>query len=178
MPIYDLGEWKVQTPGPGTFWVAPTATVVGRVALGEGTSVWFGATIRGDNDTIRIGRRVSIQESAVLHIDPGFPMEIGDDCIIGHQATLHGCVIGDRVVIGMGAIVLNGARIGAGAMIGAGALVPPGKEIAPDAVVLGAPGKVVRQVTDDERAFNEWAVGDYDRRWRHYMTTMRAAEGS
>ncbi|MDX2158407.1 MAG: gamma carbonic anhydrase family protein [Hyphomicrobiaceae bacterium] len=177
MPVYDLGEWQVQTPGPGKFWVAPTASVIGRVTLAESVNVWFGATIRGDNDTIRIGRRTSVQENVVLHVDPGFPMVIGDEVIIGHGAMLHGCTIGDRALIAMGAIVLNGAKVGEGAMIGAGALVPPGKVIPPNSVVLGSPGKVVREVTDDERAFNAWGVDDYDKRWRQYAATMRTAAG-
>jgi carbonic anhydrase/acetyltransferase-like protein (isoleucine patch superfamily) len=174
MPIYDLGEHKVVTPGAGRFWVAPNASVIGRVELGDSVSVWFGATIRGDNDTIRIGRRTNVQENAVLHVDPGFPLTIGNEVTIGHLAMLHGCTIGDGALIGIGAIVLNGAKIGAGAMIGAGALVPPGKEIPPNAVVMGTPGKVVREVTDDERAFNKWGVDDYDRRWRLYAEGLRA----
>jgi carbonic anhydrase/acetyltransferase-like protein (isoleucine patch superfamily) len=175
MPLYDLGEHKVVTPGAGRFWVAPTASVIGRVHLGESTSVWFGATIRGDNDTIRIGRRSNVQENAVLHVDPGFPLVVGDEVTIGHLAMLHGCTIEDGALIGIGAIVLNGARIGAGAMIGAGALVPPGKVIPPNTVVMGTPAKVVRDVTDDERAFNKWGVDDYDRRWRSYAGQMTVA---
>ena len=177
MPIYDLDDHKVETPGAGKFWVAPTASVIGRVHLAEGVSVWFGATIRGDNDVIRIGRRTNIQENAILHVDPGMPLTIGDNVTVGHLAMLHGCTVENDALIGIGAIVLNGARIGAGAMIGAGALVPPGKVIPPNAVVMGTPGKVVREVTDDERAFNAWGVDDYDRRWRQYTLGMTLAGG-
>lgn len=177
MPIYDLEQWKVETPGPGRFWIAPNASVMGRVVLGESVSVWFGATIRGDNDEIRIGRRTNVQENAVLHVDPGFPLTIGEEVTIGHMAMLHGCTVGNGALIGIGAIVLNGARIGEGAMIGAGALVPPGKEIPPNAVVMGSPGKVVREIRDEERAYNKWGVDDYDRRWRLYAETLRPAEG-
>lgn len=172
MPLYDLGDDKVATPGPGRFWVAPTATVIGRVTLAEDVSVWFGATIRGDNDFVRIGQRTNVQENAVLHVDPGFPLIIGDDVTIGHLAMLHGCTIETGALIGIGAIVLNGAHVGSGAMIGAGALVPPGKRIPANAVVMGTPGKVVRDVTDDERAFNAWGVDDYNKRWRVYAGSM------
>ncbi|MFV0298795.1 MAG: gamma carbonic anhydrase family protein [Hyphomicrobiaceae bacterium] len=173
MPICDLDEWKVVTPESGRFWVAPTAHVIGRVHLGDEVSVWFGATIRGDNDEIRIGARSNIQENAVLHVDPGVPLTIGEDVIVGHGVILHGCTIGNRALIGIGAVVLNGAEIGEGAMIGAGALVPPGKKIPPNAVVMGTPGKVVRDVTDDERAFNAWSVDDYNKRWKRYATGLK-----
>lgn len=177
MPLYELDGWKVETPANGNFWVAPTANVIGRVSLAEDVSVWFGATVRGDNDTIRIGARTNIQENAVLHVDPGFPMVIEEDVTIGHLAMLHGCTVGRGSVIAIGAIVLNGAKIGAGAMIGAGALVPPGKVIPPNAVVMGTPGKVVRDVTDDERAFNAWGVDDYNKRWRLYAKSARPMPG-
>lgn len=173
MPLYEFEGAKVETPASGRFWVAPTACVIGRVHLAEDVSVWFGATVRGDNDTIRIGRRSNIQENAVLHVDPGFPLVVEEDCTIGHLAMLHGCTIGRGAVIAIGAIVLNGAVVGAGAMIGAGALVPPGKVIPPNSVVMGTPGKVVREVTDDERAFNAWGVDDYDKRWRLYARALR-----
>jgi len=177
MPLYELDGVRVETPADGDYWVAPNATVIGRVSLGAACTVWFGATIRGDNDSIRIGRRTSIQENAVLHVDPGFPLVIGEDCTIGHLAMLHGCTIGRGALIGIGAIVLNGAKIGEGAMIGAGALVPPGKEIPANAVVIGAPGKVAREVTAEERAFNEWGVEDYVKKGRLYRARLRVQEG-
>ena len=173
MPLYELDGARVETPGDGDFWVAPNATVIGRVTLGSQVSVWFGATIRGDNDCIRIGSRTSVQENAVLHVDPGFPLEIAEECTIGHGAILHGCTIGRGALIGIGAIVLNGAKVGEGAMIGAGALVPPGKEIPANAVVIGAPGKVVREVTPDERAFNTWGVEDYVKKSRQYRERFK-----
>ena len=173
MPLYQLDGFRVETPPGDAYWVAPTATVIGRVTLGSDVTVWFGATIRGDNDTIRIGSRTSIQENAVLHVDPGFPLEIGEECTIGHGAILHGCTIANRALVGIGAIVLNGAKIGEGAMIGAGALVPPGKVIPPNAVVIGAPGKVARDLTDDERAFNAWGVDDYVKKGRLYRSGLK-----
>jgi carbonic anhydrase/acetyltransferase-like protein (isoleucine patch superfamily) len=172
MPLYAYNGAKVETPADGDFWVAPNATVIGRVSLGSAVTVWFGATIRGDNEPIRIGRRTSIQENAVLHVDPGFPMDIGEDCTIGHLAMLHGCTIGNGALIGIGAIVLNGARIGEGTMIGAGALIPEGKVIPPNVVVLGSPGKVVRDVTEADRARVVEGVLDYERKGRLYRSGL------
>lgn len=125
-------------------WVAPDAVVVGRVALAAGASVWFGATLRGDNEPIAVGEGSNIQERCMLHTDMGFPLSVGRDCTVGHHAILHGCTVEDEALIGMGATVLNGARIGRGCLIGAGALVTEGKEIPDGSVVLGSPGKVVR----------------------------------
>lgn len=127
-----------------TAWVAPDANVIGRVVLEDETSVWFGATLRGDNEEIRVGRGTNVQEASVLHTDMGFPLVIGADCTIGHRAMLHGCTVGEGTLIGMGATILNGARIGKGCLIGACALITEGKEIPDGALVMGAPGKVVR----------------------------------
>ncbi|WP_410218763.1 gamma carbonic anhydrase family protein [Paracoccus sp. (in: a-proteobacteria)] len=132
-------------------WVAPDAQLMGRVVLEEGASVWFGAVLRGDNETIRVGRGSNVQDLCCLHTDPGHPLHIGQDCTIGHRAILHGCSIGDGALIGMGATILNGAVIGPGALIGAGALVAEGKEIPAGALVMGAPGKVVRMMDEDAR---------------------------
>jgi carbonic anhydrase/acetyltransferase-like protein (isoleucine patch superfamily) len=129
-----------------TAWVAPDANVIGRVALEAEASIWFGATLRGDNEEIRVGAGSNVQEACVLHTDIGFPLMIGANCTIGHKAILHGCTIGDGSLIGMGAIVLNGAKIGRGCLIGAGALVTEGKEIPDGSLVMGAPGKVVRML--------------------------------
>lgn len=125
-------------------WIAPDANVIGRVVLESETSIWFGATLRGDNEEIRVGAGSNVQEACVLHTDIGYPLVIGTNCTIGHKAILHGCTIGAGSLIGMGAIVLNGARIGRGCLIGAGALVTEGKEIPDGSLVMGAPGKVVR----------------------------------
>lgn len=129
-----------------TAWVAPDANVIGRVVLEDEASVWFGATLRGDNEDIRVGRGSNVQEACILHTDIGYPLVIGADCTIGHKAILHGCMIGDGSLIGMGAIVLNGAKVGRGCLIGAGALITEGKEIPDGALVMGAPGKVVRSL--------------------------------
>ena len=125
-------------------WVAPDANVIGQVVLEDEASVWFGATLRGDNEEIRLGRGSNIQENSVLHTDMGSPLTIGTDCTIGHKAMLHGCTIGDGTLIGMGATILNGARIGRGCLIGACALITEDKEIPDGSLVMGAPGKVIR----------------------------------
>ncbi len=132
-------------------WVAPDANVIGKVVLEPGTSVWFGATLRGDNEEIRLGRGSNIQEACVLHTDMGYPLTIGADCTIGHKAMLHGCTIGDGSLIGMGATILNGARIGRGCLIGACALITEGKEIPDGSLVMGAPGKIVRELDSAAR---------------------------
>ena len=162
--IYALGDTApVLAPD---VWVAPDANVIGRVTLGPGASVWFGATIRGDNEPIGIGARSNIQESSVLHTDIGYPIRIGADCTIGHRAMLHGCTIGDGSLIGMGATVLNGARIGRGCLIGACALITEGKEIPDGSLVMGSPGKVVRPL--DAAAIEALRASA-----RHYQENMR-----
>ncbi|WP_227286593.1 MULTISPECIES: gamma carbonic anhydrase family protein [Paracoccaceae] len=133
-------------------WIAPDANVIGRVVLEAGASIWFGCTLRGDNEEIRVGAGSNVQENCVFHTDPGCPLRIGADCTIGHKAMLHGCTIGDGSLIGMGATVLNGAVIGKGCLIGAGALVTEGKIIPDGSLVMGAPGKVVRELDDAARA--------------------------
>ena len=172
MPLYSLDGVEVQTPGPGRYWVAPNATVVGRVHLGEDVSVWFNAVIRGDNEPIRIGDRSNVQEGAVLHVDPGFPLDIGQEATIGHMVMLHGCTIGDGCLIGIGAIILNGAKIGAGSLIGAGALIPENKVIPRNSVVLGAPGKVVREITPKDRALIAEGTEFYMNKWRVFARSM------
>lgn len=133
-----------------TAWVAPDANIIGGIILEADSSVWFGATLRGDNEDITVGQGSNVQENAVLHTDMGFPLVIGAGCTIGHKAMLHGCIIGENSLIGMGATVLNGAKIGRNCLIGAGALVTEGKEIPDNSLVVGAPVKVIR--TLDEAA--------------------------
>ncbi len=133
-------------------WVAPGARLIGKVVLEQGASVWFGAVLRGDNEEIRVGAGSNLQENVVCHTDMGYPLVIGANCTIGHKAMLHGCTIGEGSLVGMGATMLNGARIGRGCLIGAGALVTEGKEIPDGSLVMGAPGKVVRQLDEAARA--------------------------
>lgn len=151
-----------QTPdiGPDA-WVADTATVIGRVSLGARTGIWYGAVVRADLETISIGDETNIQDGCALHADPGFPLVIGSGVSVGHNAVLHGCTIGEDVLIGMGAIVLNGARIGAGSLIAAGALVGEGAEIPPGSLVAGIPGKIRRDLSDRERANIKKNAADY-----------------
>lgn len=156
-------------------WVAPDANLIGKVVLEEGASVWFGATLRGDNEEIRVGRGSNIQENCVLHTDMGFPLKIGNDCTVGHKAMLHGCTIGDGSLIGMGATILNGAKIGKGCLIGAGALITEGKEIPDGSLVMGAPGKVVRQLDDSARTGLRASATRYRENAERFRTGLKPA---
>lgn len=133
---------------PERTWIAPNAAVIGRVKLERGASVWFGATIRGDNELITLGKDSNVQDGAVLHTDPGAPLTLGKGVTVGHQAMLHGCTIGDYSLIGIGATVLNHAKIGKNCIIGAHALITEGKEIPDGSLVMGAPGKIVKTIDD------------------------------
>lgn len=147
---YRLGDQRVEAHPHS--WIAPTAVVIGRVRLEEGSSVWFGAVIRGDNEQISIGPGTNVQDGAVLHSDPGFALTLGRDVTVGHQAMLHGCDVGDGSLIGIQAVVLNGARIGNNCLIGAKALVTENMVIPDGSLVLGAPAKVVRTLTEEQQA--------------------------
>jgi len=144
MTLYALGDHAPQI-GPGA-WVAPDANIIGKVTLGAQVSVWFGCTLRGDNEMITVGAGSNVQENCVLHTDAGSPLTVGVDCTIGHKVMLHGCTIGDNSLIGMGATILNGAVIGRNCLIGAGALITENKVIPDGSLVMGAPGKVVRML--------------------------------
>ncbi|MDG1169648.1 MAG: gamma carbonic anhydrase family protein [Sulfitobacter sp.] len=148
MTVYALGD--LQPAVDSDAWVAPDANVIGNVVLEAGSSVWFGSTLRGDNEPIHVGTGSNVQENCVFHSDLGFPLRVGVNCTIGHKVMLHGCTIGDNTLIGMGATILNGAKIGKNCLIGAGALVTENKVIPDGSLVMGAPGKVVRQL--DEQA--------------------------
>ena len=145
MPIYAL-DGIAPRIDPDVGWIAPTAVLVGDVVVGAEAGIWFGVVARGDIETITIGARTNVQENCVLHTDTGYPLEIGNNCTIGHSAVVHGCTIGDNSLIGMGATVLNGARIGRNCLIGANALITENKVIPDNSMVLGAPGKVVRAI--------------------------------
>jgi carbonic anhydrase/acetyltransferase-like protein (isoleucine patch superfamily) len=149
--LYQIGDDRPQLRGVGHF-VAPTAAVIGRVVLEDRSSVWFGCVLRGDVETIEVGPRSNIQDGAVIHADPGYPVQIGADVTVGHQAMLHGCTVGDGSLVGIAAVVLNGARIGTGCLIGAGALVTEGMEIPDGSVVLGAPARVRRTLDEEAQA--------------------------
>jgi carbonic anhydrase/acetyltransferase-like protein (isoleucine patch superfamily) len=144
--IYELDGIKPEFAADGDYWIAPSADLMGNVRIESGASVWFGAVLRGDNELILVGAGSNVQENSVLHTDMGFPLTIGANCTIGHKAMLHGCTIGDNSLIGMGATVLNGAVIGKNCLIGANALITEGKVIPDGSLVMGAPGKVVREL--------------------------------
>jgi carbonic anhydrase/acetyltransferase-like protein (isoleucine patch superfamily) len=150
MALYAIDDRRPQLAP--TAWVAPGATVLGRVVLADGVGIWFGAVLRGDNEPIVIGEGSNVQENTVMHTDVGFPLTVGRGVTIGHQAMLHGCTIGDGSLIGIQAVVMNGVRIGRECLIGAGALVPEGKAIPDRSLVLGSPGKIVRELSDDDVA--------------------------
>jgi carbonic anhydrase/acetyltransferase-like protein (isoleucine patch superfamily) len=152
MTLYALAGERPQLPDEGDYWIAPTASVIGKVRLERQASVWFGAVLRGDNELIHIGERSNIQDGCVLHTDMGFPLTVARNVTVGHQACLHGCTIEEGALIGMGATVLNGAVIGRGSIIGAHALIPEGKVIPPQSLVMGMPGKVVKQISNEQAA--------------------------
>jgi carbonic anhydrase/acetyltransferase-like protein (isoleucine patch superfamily) len=156
---YRLGTAQVDAHPDS--WAAPTATLVGKVRLDAGASVWFGAVLRGDNELIHIGENSNVQDGTVMHTDMGYPLNIGRSVTIGHNAMLHGCSVGDFSLIGINAVVLNGAKIGKYCIIGANALIPEGKEIPDGSLVMGSPGKVVRELTEQQKKMLEASAAHY-----------------
>jgi carbonic anhydrase/acetyltransferase-like protein (isoleucine patch superfamily) len=142
-------------------WIAPGAFVIGDVHLGEKSSVWYGAVLRGDTEPIRIGARTNVQDGCVLHADPGYPAIVGEGCVVGHNAVVHGCEIRDNCLVGMGATILNGAKIGDGSIVAAGAVVPEGREFPPRSLIVGIPAKHIGEVTDEQAADVERGASEY-----------------
>jgi carbonic anhydrase/acetyltransferase-like protein (isoleucine patch superfamily) len=169
--IYTLGSRRLETTDD-SYYVAPGAHVIGSVRMGREASVWFNAVLRGDNDWLIIGDGSNVQDGAVIHTDPGMPVDIGHNVTVGHLAFLHGCTVGDDSMIANGAMVLDRARIGRNCVIAAGALVPPGKEIPDSSVVMGAPGKVVRQVSDADLTMIARAAARYRKRIKEYRENL------
>jgi carbonic anhydrase/acetyltransferase-like protein (isoleucine patch superfamily) len=173
MPIYSLDDISPDLPPAGSFWIAPDAHVIGRVRLGVEASIWFGCVLRGDNELIDVGERTNIQETSLLHTDPGFPMTIGAGCTIGHHAILHGCTLGPNTLVGMGATILNGARIGANCLVGANALVTEGKEFPDNSLIVGAPARVARTLDEAAVARLRGTATHYVANWRRYTAGLK-----
>ncbi|GGB59579.1 gamma carbonic anhydrase family protein [Roseibium aquae] len=173
MAVYELDGVGPVLPASGHYWIAPTASVIGRVLILEEVSVWFGAVLRGDREPITIGARSNIQDGAVCHADPGFPLTVGQDCTVGHRAILHGCTIGDNTLIGMGATVLNGARIGSNCIVGANALIAEGKVVPDNSLVVGVPGKVVRTIDEAAAAGITQSAAGYVANWKRYSQALK-----
>jgi carbonic anhydrase/acetyltransferase-like protein (isoleucine patch superfamily) len=174
--IYSLEGIAPEFPAGGDYWVAPSATLIGRVRLLRNASIWFGAVLRGDNEWIELGERSQIQDNATLHTDPGYPLTIGPDCVIGHNVILHGCTIGANSLIGMGAIVLNGARIGDNCLVGAGALVTEGKTFPEKSLIVGAPARAIRTLDDAAIKMIAGGAGIYVKRFKQYAKGLKPIE--
>ncbi|MCH2095803.1 MAG: gamma carbonic anhydrase family protein [Rhodobacteraceae bacterium] len=172
MTLYALGDITPEVAEDT--WIAPTAHVIGRVVIEDAASVWFGCTLRGDNEAIVVGAGSNVQENCVLHTDMGYPLTIGAGCTIGHKAILHGCSIGDNSLIGMGATVLNGAKIGRNCLIGAGALITEGKTIPDGALVMGAPGKVIRDLEQEQIEGLRKSALSYQANMRRFRAELTA----
>src|SRR5262244_3458701 len=173
MAIFELDGQAPELPADGRCWIAESASVIGRVRLKTNTSVWFGSVLRGDNEWIELGDHSQIQDNATLHTDPGFPIVIGSDCVIGHNALLHGCKVGDNSLIGMGAILLNGVKIGKNCLVGAGALVTEGKEFPDNTLIVGAPARVIRALDEKAAEMIRGAADIYVKRWQRYSKGLK-----
>ena len=171
MAIYQIGD-DVPQLAP-TAWVADSAHIIGRVRMAEGSSVWYGAVLRGDSDWITLGARSNVQDGSVLHADPGFPLVLGEDVTVGHQVMLHGCTVGDGTLIGIQAVVLNGARIGRNCLVGAGAVVTEGKEFPDNSLILGSPARVVRQLTPEQAQQVKYAAVHYVENAQRHRTQVK-----
>lgn len=174
MAVYNLGDVAPELPADDEYWIAPTAAVMGNVILKKNASVWFAATLRGDNDPIVIGENSNIQDGSVLHTDAGSPLTIGKDVTVGHMVMLHGCTIGDNSLVGIGSIILNGAKIGKNCLIGANCLITEGKEIPDNSLVMGAPGKVIREVSEGQARVLTASAHHYVENWKRYRRELRA----
>ncbi|MEM9637125.1 MAG: gamma carbonic anhydrase family protein [Pseudomonadota bacterium] len=174
MTLYALGDHHPQLHADT--WVAPDANLVGQVVLEEGASVWFGTTIRADHEEIRVGKGSNVQENCVFHIDAGYPLTVGENCTIGHKVMLHGCTIGDNSLIGMGATVLNGATIGKNCLIGAGALITENKVIPDGSLVMGVPGKVMRELDAEAIRGLTLSALHYQENMRRFRDELRRVE--
>jgi carbonic anhydrase/acetyltransferase-like protein (isoleucine patch superfamily) len=170
--IFALGDEEPRLDDAGNF-VAANATLIGKVELQAGASVWFSAVLRGDNETITVGRNSNVQDGSILHTDPGCPLTIGDNVTVGHRVMLHGCTIGDGSLIGIGSTVLNKARIGKQCLVGAHSLITEGKEFPDGVLILGSPARVQRELTDSERAQLQKSADTYVSNGQRYLAGLR-----
>jgi len=172
MPLYAIGERRVVLRG-SHHYIAPDASVIGSVALENEVSVWFNVVIRADNDQVTIGEQTNVQDGSVLHVDPGYPMTLGRRVTIGHKVMLHGCTIGDGALVGINSVVMNGAKIGPATLIGANTLIAEGKEIPGGVLVLGSPGKIVRELKQEEKDYLLKIAAGYVERSRFYRANLK-----
>jgi carbonic anhydrase/acetyltransferase-like protein (isoleucine patch superfamily) len=170
--VYNLGNVTPQLPNDDEYWIAPTAAVMGNVILKKNSSIWWGAVLRGDNDPIVVGEGSNIQDGSICHTDHGSPLTIGANVTVGHMVMLHGCEIGDGSLVGIGSIVLNGAKIGKNCLIGANCLITEGKEIPDNSLVMGAPGKVVRELSPEQAARVAMGSAHYVENWKRYRREL------
>jgi carbonic anhydrase/acetyltransferase-like protein (isoleucine patch superfamily) len=168
MPLYELNGKRPTFEDENDCWIAPNATLIGDVRIGKGASIWWGVTIRADNEPITIGAGAQVQDGSVLHADPGYPLVMEKNSSVGHMAMLHGCTVGEGSLVGIAAVVLNGAKIGKNCLIGAKAFVREGMEVADGSMVLGIPGKVVRQMSDEQIAGINRTAFSYQENWRNF----------
>lgn len=173
MTVYNLGTFAPVLPEAGEYWIAPQAVVAGRVRVGRNVGIWFGAVIRAEDEWITISDGTNIQDGCVLHVDLGYPLQIGRNCTIGHRAVVHGCTIGDNTLVGMSSTILNGAQIGRNCLIGANCLITENKVIPDNSLVMGAPAKVVREVDADMVLNLTKSAEAYQARWRGYASDLR-----
>ena len=172
---FALGDARLATDGDD-YWIAPTAVVIGKVRLARNASIWWNTVLRGDNEPITIGENANVQDGSVLHTDPGYPLVLAANVTVGHMVMLHGCEIGEGSLIGIGSIILNGARIGRNCLIGANSFIAERKTIPDDSLVMGAPGKVVRKVSAEQRAEIQRIPKRYVARWKRYKAELRAED--
>lgn len=177
MALYELDGVKPSIPASGNFWVADNATVLGRVILKENASVWFNSVLRGDNDPIEVGENSNIQDGCVLHTDHGVPLTIGKDVTVGHMVMLHGCTIADETLIGIGSTILNRAKIGKNCIIGAHSLIPEGKEIPDNSLVMGSPGKVVKELKPEQVQLIKGSAQVYVENWKRFKKGLKPLAG-
>ncbi len=173
---YALADQRVTTDGD-RYWIAPTAVVIGQVRLGRDASIWWNAVLRGDNEPITLGPNCNIQDGSVLHTDPGYPIELARDVSVGHMVMLHGCRIGENTLIGIGSVILNGVTIGRDCLIGANSFLPERKTIPDNSLVMGSPGKVVREVSPEQAAHIRETARHYVENWQRYKEQLEAEEG-